>query len=92
MNKYELAIITKGSLPADEEKKIEADLRALVGKYAKLTAEDPWGKRRLAYKIDKDEQGYYLFFEIEAEPAKIKSLNDDLRHRSDLLRFLITRV
>ncbi|MGQ9512242.1 30S ribosomal protein S6 [Thermodesulfitimonas sp.] len=52
---------------------------------------DRWGKRRLAYKIDKERDGYYVVMRFKAEPPVAKELDRVLKISGDVLRHIIIR-
>ena len=54
-----------------------------------ITATHQWGRRRLAYEIDKAREAFYTLFKIEIEPTAIKPVQDALRLESGVMRFLI---
>lgn len=72
----------------------EAGLEAEMGKVEELvTAEggtitewDKWGKRRLAYEIAGEHDGYYAFLKFEADPASIARLVEAYRLREGIVR------
>lgn len=52
---------------------------------------DRWGKRRLAYEIDKERDGYYVVMRFKAEPAVAKELDRVFKISGDVLRHIIIR-
>lgn len=92
MNKYELALVVNA--------KVEDEVRADVVEKAKevitrfggtVTNVDDWGKKRLAYEIQKMREGYYYFIQFDAEancPAEVESR---VRIMDNVLRFLCVR-
>ena len=92
MNKYELALILDPTLvdEAKEErlKKVSDLLERFGGKIEKL---DDWGKRRLAYEIDKKNEGFYYFIYFDSESSAPKEIESRLRIMDDVLRYLIIR-
>ena len=92
MNKYELALVVTA--------KIEDDARAAVVDKAKdyitraggvITNVEDWGKKRLAYEIQYQREGYYYFIHFEAEPTVPGELEKDARIMDNVLRYLIVR-
>ncbi len=47
------------------------------------------GKKVLAYPVEKQKEGYYVNYEFSISPDKIESIKDKLKHRSNVLRFMI---
>lgn len=92
MRHYEIAVVLHPDLEIDLEantKKIEKIIEDLGGK---ITNQDNWGKKKLAYKINKQDWGIYIFYQIEAEPNKIRGINDRLRITEEVMRFLIVSL
>jgi small subunit ribosomal protein S6 len=89
MNNYELAIVINGKL--EEEAKIEAleKIKGYIDRFGgKITNIDDWGKKRLAYEINKVKEGFYYFIAFEAEPDVPAELESRLRIMESLLRFM----
>ena len=53
---------------------------------------DPWGKRKLAYPIRKQNDGQYFFLQVEMAPTFIAEMERNLRFQEPVMRFLITAV
>jgi small subunit ribosomal protein S6 len=52
---------------------------------------DVWGKRRLAYEIDKNAEGIYAVIDLTAEPATVKELDRQLSLNESVLRTKVIR-
>jgi small subunit ribosomal protein S6 len=52
---------------------------------------DVWGKRRLAYEIDKNPEGIYAVIDLKAEPATVKELDRQLSLNESVLRTKVIR-
>ena len=79
----------------DEEatKALIGQIEEFMGKQgATLEATDPWGKRRLAYRIGKHHEGYYVLSRLQAEAESVSELERRLRVTAGVLRFLTVRV
>ena len=92
MNKYELGVIVKAGLD-DETLKAEMErIQGLVTRYGGTIEKiDDWGRRKLAYPIQKQQDGVYSFITFTSEydaPAEIESR---IRIVENVLRFLIIR-
>ena len=88
MRKYEmLTILDAGTENQNEEvAKIEELLKNLGGTVSKT---DVWGKRTLAYPINKKTEGYYVLFTFELEPAQTFELRRVLGLRQNVYRQLV---
>lgn len=91
MEQYELAVLYHPDLEIDLDKatsKVEKQIAAAEGKVVKT---DNWGKRKMAYKIAKQEHAVYVIYTLELPTAGVKKLNDSLNITDEVIRFLITR-
>ena len=53
---------------------------------------DKWGKRRLAYRIEKHREGSYILMQFSAEPAIVKEFERRLRVQDSVIKFLTVRI
>lgn len=92
MHKYELALIVSA--------KIEDDARAAVVDKAKdyitrfggtVTEVEDWGKKKLAYDIQKMSEGFYYFIQFDAAAEVPAELEQSVRIMDNVLRFLCVR-
>lgn len=93
MNKYEVALVFSSTL-TDEQRQAELDLvKEYIAKYTGVVTDvDDWGKRKLAYEIHKQSEGYFCFIKADGEPSLAVELEKELRLRNEtLLRYLIVR-
>jgi len=54
-----------------------------------ITKVDRWGKRRMAYQIDKQSEGFYLVVQCQADPAAVKELDRVLALMDEVIRFKV---
>ncbi len=92
MKKYELALVVSA--------KIEDDARTAIVEKAKeyitraggtVTEVEDWGKKRLAYEVQKMNEGYYYFIQFDAETTAPAAIEQDVRIMDNVLRFLCVR-
>ena len=92
MNKYELALVVSA--------KIEDDARTATVEKAKeyitraggtVTEVEEWGKKRLAYEVQKMREGFYYFIQFEGETTVPAELEERLRIEETVLRFLCVK-
>ncbi len=92
MNKYELALVVSA--------KIEDDARTAVVEKAKeyitraggvVTEVEEWGKKKLAYDVQKMSEGFYYFIQFDAEGTVPALVEQDVRIMDNVLRFLCVR-
>jgi small subunit ribosomal protein S6 len=90
---YEILVILNAALTDEESAALLTQLGETVkGLGAEITKVENWGKRRLAYDIDKQREGTYAVIEVSAEPAMIKEFERQLKLNESVLRFLSTQV
>jgi len=93
MNSYELTVVLPGSASSAKKKSVSSKIEKLVeesnGKIKKVS---DWGKIELAYKIQKEETGLFLHYNLELEAKGAKNLKDKLRIESDIIRYLLVRT
>jgi small subunit ribosomal protein S6 len=88
---YEAMIIFSPLLSEADAKKVIDGLRDEVTEASgEVTFEDFWGKRKLAYPIKKEEEGYYHVFLFSAPTDFIRNFDKDLRLNKNVLRHLIS--
>ncbi len=90
MRNYELALIFDSSL---DDKGIDEELSKITslikGQNAKVADVDKWGIKRLAYPINKQENGFYCFLYFSGEDELLEELNRVSNINDKLLRHLI---
>ena len=93
MRAYELMLICDGGLEESEVAKIINQVTAEVQEAGGTVPKtDKWGRRRFAYEINHKTEGFYVVFEIEAEPGALDRLDRTLRLADDVVRHKIIRL
>ena len=92
MNKYELAVVVSAKIEDDERAAVIEKVQAYVTRFGGTVSDvDEWGKRRLAYEIQKMREGYYYFIHFEADATAPAEIESRLRIMDNVLRFLCVR-
>ena len=92
MNKYEVALVVNAQLKDEERAAVVEQVKAYIARRGgTITEVEEWGKRRLAYEIAKQTEGYYYFVKVDAEPSMSVELEQDLRIMENVLRYLILK-
>ncbi len=87
MKHYELLYIIPLKVGQDDNNDIQEKVhKMLADEGAKITLEDNWGKRKLAYPINHVRHGTYVVTEFDLEPEKLGKVQAWLRLSADLLR------
>ena len=93
MNNYEIVYIIHPALQEGRLNDIKNKIHdKIVSFKGKVLYDDNWGKKKLAYAIDKQKYGTYLFCQFLLEGKDVKEINIDCELNSNILRHLITRI
>ena len=92
MNKYELAVVVSAKIEDDERAQVMEKVKALVERFGgQISDVDEWGKKKLAYEIQKMKEAYYYFIQFEGEATVPAELEEKLRIEESVLRFLCVK-
>ena len=90
MKKYELIFILKADQPEAEMEARVGRVREILGSHnGEITQENHWGVRRLAYEIQYETRGNYMFLRFKSEGTAVADLDRFLRLDDQVLRHLI---
>ena len=92
MNKYELGVVVRADL---EEETFQAEMTRVKGLIERFDGTidkvDEWGRRKLAYPIQKLTEGMYTFITFTSPAGTPREVESRLRLMENVLRFLIVR-
>src|SRR5213593_5179339 len=92
MRTYEVLFILSPQIPEEESAALITDFKRVAeGTGAKLTNEEAWGRRRLAYPIQKFTEGNYHLFVFDTD-ASLSELDRRMRNSDRILRHMIVRT
>ena len=92
MNKYELAVVVSAKIEDDERTAVVDKCKALIERFGgQITNVDDWGKKRLAYEVQKMKEAYYYFIQFEAEHTAPVEIENRVRIMDNVIRFLCVR-
>lgn len=92
MNKYELAVVVNGQLDEEQRLAVLENCKELVGRFGgTITNVEDWGKKKLAYEIQKMDEGYYSFIQFDAESSAIAEIESRMRIMDNVLRYLCVK-
>lgn len=93
MRRYELMLVLRPDVPDDRSQAvIDRTTRQIVTSGGQIVKVAPWGRRRLAYPIERHREGSYHIVLFEAPSDAISELERSLLITEELLRHLVTRV
>jgi len=94
VREYEVTVVIQPQLEEAERNQLIERLSNLLVPGSKedgaLTA-NHWGMRNLAYPIKKFQEGYYVLFEAQIDPTRIKDIERSMQFNEDILRYLVVR-
>ena len=92
MNKYELAVVVSAKIEDEERAAVVDKCKALIERFGgTITYVDDWGKKRLAYEIQKMKEGFYYFIQFEAESSAPAEIESRIRIMDNVLRYLVVK-
>ena len=93
MRRYELMLVLRPDVADDKSQAlIDRTTRGIVAAGGQIVKVAPWGRRRLAYPIDRHREGSYHIILFEAPSEAIVELEHTLLITEEVLRHLVTRV
>lgn len=91
---YEVTFIIQSELEDEQRKELLEKLTKTLthgeGEEAAPSV-DHWGRRQLAYPINRHTDGYYVYFEAQLEPTRLRSIEQSLNYDDNILRYLFVR-
>ncbi len=92
MSKYELAVVVNAQID-DEARTATVDkCKNLIARFGGQVGEvDDWGKKKLAYEIQKMNEAYYYFIPFEAEGSAIAEIESRMRIMDNVIRYLCVK-
>lgn len=92
MNKYELALVVNAKIEDDAKNATVEAVKELITRFGgTITNVDDWGKKRLAYEIQKMKEGYYYFIQFDADSTTPNEIEQRVRIMENVIRFLCIR-
>ena len=88
MNKYESVIIINPNIEAESTKALIEKFSNLINTDGNVVSVEELGKKRLAYEINKNKEGYYVVFKFEANPNLISELERVYRITDEVIKFI----
>ena len=92
MSKYELAVVVSAKLEDDARAEVIEKVKALVTRFGgNITDVDEWGKKRLAYEIQKMKEAYYYFIHFVSETTTPGEIEERIRIMDGVIRYLCVK-
>ncbi len=91
MNKYESVVIISPVVEEEGIKSLITKFSELINTQGKVESVEEMGKRKLAYEVKKNKEGYYLLFNFEAKPELIAELERNYRITDEVIKFIVVK-
>lgn len=92
MNKYELAVVVNAKIEDEERAQVIEKVKDMITRFGgNVTDVDEWGKRRLAYEIQKMKEADYYFVHFEADATVPGEIEQRIRIMDNVLRYLCVK-
>ena len=83
--------IVDGTMPEEEATAVATTVQSFISSKGTILKADPWGRRRMAYPINKKQDGYYWVIAFECEAGEVDTLKQQLRVNENVIRWMVTR-
>ena len=90
-NLYETVIVTSAKLGEEGSAELVNKFKALIAEHGTVDSVDDWGKRRFAYPIQKQTEGYYTLINFESNPEFTAELDRRYQITDGILRTIIIK-
>lgn len=92
MSKYELALVVSAKIEDDERNATVDKVKGYIERFGgTITNVDDWGKKRMAYEVDKMREAFYYFIKFDAEKTAPREIEDHVRLMENVVRYLVVK-
>ncbi len=91
MREYETMVILDPELDEDGVNEVIERIKAIISEAGELTSIDDWGRRELAYPINKKNEGHYVVIQFKASPEIPKKLYEEYRVNEKIMRGIVVK-
>ena len=91
MNKYESVVIINPNVEENAMKELIERFQTLINTDGKVEQVNELGKKKLAYEIKKNKEGYYVVYDFEANPSLIAELERNYRITDEIIKFIVVK-
>ena len=92
MKEYELTVLIHPDLEADLEKPLTKVRDIVKNAGGEIVSEDNWGKKKLAYKINREDFAVYVFMDVKLPADAPLKISNTLNTTDEVLRYLLVKV
>ncbi len=92
MKEYELTVLIHPDLEVDLDKPLAKVKGIIADAGGEIVSEDNWGKKKLAYKIDKEDFAVYVYMDVKLPADAPLKISNTLNITDEVLRYLLVKV
>ncbi|MBN2794837.1 MAG: 30S ribosomal protein S6 [Clostridia bacterium] len=89
MRKYETLFVLKANIEEAARIELIEKFTGIINNDGEVTNVDEWGTRKLAYEIEKLNEGYYVLVDFKANPELPKELERNFKISDDVIRYVV---
>ena len=91
MNKYESVVIINPNVEETKLKELIERFQTLINTDGKVEQVNELGKKKLAYEVKKNKEGYYVVYDFVANPNLIAELERNYRITDEVIKFIVVK-
>jgi small subunit ribosomal protein S6 len=91
MRNYELLYIIRPDVEAETVQAVTEKFQGIIGNGGEVVKQDVWGKKRLAYEINKFREGTYVLVQFKAPASVVEELERVLKITDEVIRHMVTK-
>lgn len=92
MNKYESVVIIDPDVEEDKVKELSQKFTDIINNDGKVEKVEDLGKKKLAYEVKKNKEGYYVVINFDANPNLISELERNYRIMDEVIKFITIKA
>lgn len=92
MSKYELCVVLNAKIEDEERAAVLEKIKGYVTRFGgTITNVDEWGRKKLAYEVQKMKEGFYYFIQFDAGTDAPREIENRVRIMENVMRFLVVK-
>ena len=91
MNKYETIIILNSNLEEEATESVITKVTDLIANHGTVESTEEWGKKKLAYPIKKQNEGYYVLINFSSNPDFIDELERVYNITDEIIKHIVVK-
>lgn len=89
MNKYEVMYIISPTVEEEQVKALVEKFNELISEHGEIEKVEEWGRKKLAYEVQDQKEGYYVLVYFTANPEFPAELERNFKINENILKYLI---